>query len=247
MMYGGGIPHDFVQNTQGANITALQRRAKYILLHTNREQSIILHLGMSGRIRIYNDISDYISEPHDHVFFDMQQGQRIVFQDPRRFGMLYTAPFDTWEQQSPFSQMGPEPLDNDFNAHFLMNALKNKKAPIKTALLDQKLVVGLGNIYVCEALFRAKINPMRLCSTLTAIECQTLTPIIKQVLREAIASGGSTLKDYKKTDGSLGYFQHSFQVDGREGEPCTNINCQSSIIRCAQAGRSTFYCDKCQL
>ncbi len=243
----GGIPDSFIQDTHGSRITHIERRAKYIIINLSRDIVIILHLGMSGSVRIYKDKNEYVPRKHDHALFDCESGTRIAFEDPRRFGMLYTAPAERWQAQAPFNTMGPEPLSNAFDSSYLRTALKKRTSPIKSALLDQKLVVGLGNIYVCEALHRAHINPLRSAQSLNQSECDVLVPIIKEVLNEAISAGGSTLRDHKQTDGSLGYFQHSFRVYGQEHASCSQEKCSGTIIRCVQAGRSTFYCPQCQL
>jgi len=243
----GGIPRDFAERVTGAYVDKLERRGKYIIAHLNNDTSIILHLGMSGRIRIFPQATSYDAQKHDHVIFDTAAGARIAFEDPRRFGMLYLAPRSAWDQAPPFSKMGSEPLDNHFHAQRLASALTSRKSPIKSALLDQNIVAGLGNIYVCEALYRAHISPLRLSNSLNAGEIDALTAAIKDVLRDAIAAGGSTLRDYQHTDGELGYFQHRFDVYGRKDEPCKTATCDATVQHCVQSGRSTFYCAQCQL
>lgn len=243
----GGVPTDFIARTQGAHIRRLARRGKYILMHLDNAHSIVMHLGMSGRVRLYDDAHDYISEPHDHVFLDTDAGARLVLQDPRRFGMLYLAGHDDWQAQAPFSAMGPEPLGNGFSGPALHRALAGRKSPIKTALLDQRVVAGLGNIYVCEALYRAHISPLRPACSLSEAQAGALHEAIVHVLRDAIAAGGSSLRDYKKADGGLGYFQHHFRVYGQTGTPCPSESCGGTIEHCVQGGRSTFYCRQCQL
>ena len=244
----GGIPDDFAARTEGAHVETLARRGKYILIHFDNDLSAVLHLGMSGRIRIFPRSNAYTAKKHDHVLIDTVAGARIAFEDPRRFGMLYLLPRPTWQQNAPFAAMGPEPLSsNQFNAPYLHAALARRTGPIKTVLLDQTVVAGLGNIYVCEALFRAGIRPDRPAHSLPEPETASLTRMIKDVLHDAIAAGGSTLRDYQQADGKLGYFQHSFDVYGRKDAPCNAESCCATIQHCVQAGRSTFYCPQCQL
>jgi formamidopyrimidine-DNA glycosylase len=184
---------------------------------------------------------------HDHVVFETEEGTRIVYTDHRRFGLMLLAPtpdVETTLQKS--GPLGPEPLDDTFTPAVLAAALKGKKTPIKAALLDQRVVAGLGNIYVCEALFYARISPKRLAKTVAGARCERLVLAIKKVLRDAIKAGGSTLRDYAKADGELGYFQHHFAVYDREGKPCPGKDCKGTILRIVQAGRSTFYCPSCQ-
>ncbi len=240
------IPLDFAQMVTGMKIMGTQRRGKYIFIHLQNGQSIVLHLGMSGRVRVFHSVQDYEAQKHDHVIFHCQEGACISFNDARRFGMLYTLPSDQIDQTRPFSEMGPEPLSDQFTAKYLFEALKNKKAPIKNILLDQAIVAGLGNIYVCEILFRAAIMPTRIGTQINQQEAERIHTNTIIVLNEAIAAGGSTLKDHRMADGQLGYFQHRFKVYGRENESCSNA-CGHSVERCVQAGRSTFYCSICQL
>lgn len=241
----GGIPDDFRQVMTGCRIQSLERRGKYILIITDRDNAFVLHLGMSGRIRIFPSVKSYEARKHDHVIITMQGGSCIAFEDPRRFGMFYHLPLAQWDDYPPFNKMGPEPL-SDWSGDDLYNAIKKRGTPIKNALLDQNIVAGLGNIYVCEALFRAGILPTRKASMVTKAEAQELNRHIKDILKEAIKSGGSTLKDYQHTDGSLGYFQHRFSVYDQEGHNCSHENCDTDIIRIVQSGRSSFYCPSCQ-
>ncbi|MGH1404301.1 MAG: bifunctional DNA-formamidopyrimidine glycosylase/DNA-(apurinic or apyrimidinic site) lyase [Alphaproteobacteria bacterium] len=239
------VPADLGQSVTGGRITKFQRRGKYILVHFDRDVSLIIHLGMSGRMRIFASAAQYEPRKHDHIIMTMDNDVCIAFEDPRRFGMFYYVGQDQWSRQSPFDRMGPEPLDN-WNADQLHAALDRRKSPIKNALLDQRIVAGLGNIYVCEALHRARISPFCLASDISHHQAEGLIPIICDILKDAIKSGGSTLKDYQHTDGSLGYFQHSFRVYDREGEPCTHKECAGVVERAVQSGRSTFYCSTCQ-
>ena len=183
---------------------------------------------------------------HDHVVLTTDEGHRLVYTDHRRFGLMTLSPRAELSVHKLFKDLGPEPLSDAFTAASLSKALKGKKTPIKSALLDQRVVSGLGNIYVCEALYRAGISPKRLATTIAGPRAEKLVPIIKAVLQEAIAAGGSTLRDYAHADGELGYFQHSFSVYDREGEPCATPGCKGVIKRLVQAGRSTFYCGVCQ-
>ena len=243
----GGIPADMIEVLQGATVRTLQRRGKYIIVHLDRPQVAILHLGMSGRVRLYDQAALYQAEKHDHVLLDLSNGQRLVFNDPRRFGMLYWRDSATWTQEPPFNAMGPEPLGNAFSAPALAQALERRPGAIKTVLLDQNTVAGLGNIYVCEALWRAHIHPERAANTLKAAEHEALYAAIRTVLEDAIASGGSSLRDYKKADGGLGYFQHHFKVYAQTGQLCPAPPCRGTIEHCVQAGRSTFFCPQCQV
>ena len=237
------FPANMAGRLVGQRVERLRRRAKYILVDLNGGETLIIHLGMSGRMLI-SDGAELIK--HDHVVLDMENGVRITFNDPRRFGMMDLCTTEKLDEYRLFVDMGPEPLGNSFDAEYLKAKLKGRKLPIKSALLDQKTVVGLGNIYVCEALWRAKITPTLLAGKITARKLQELAPTIRDILSEAIDAGGSSLKDYRQADGELGYFQHSFAVYGREGEPCKTEGCGRNITRIIQSGRSTFYCPKCQ-
>ena len=237
------FPENMADRLNGQRVERLRRRAKYILVDLNGGESLIIHLGMSGRMLI-SDGADLIK--HDHVVLDMDNGKRITFNDPRRFGMMDLCLTDQLDDHRMFAGLGPEPLGNSFDVEYLRARLKGRKMPIKSALLDQKIVVGLGNIYVCEALWRAKIAPTVQAGEIPTKKLQLLVPTIRDVLSEAIESGGSSLKDYRQADGELGYFQHSFAVYGREGEPCKTDGCDQNIVRIVQSGRSTFYCRTCQ-
>lgn len=241
----GGIPKDFAARVSGAVVERTERRGKYIFIVFDNGELAVLHLGMSGRIRVYQAADVYGPEKHDHVVLTMQGGVRVVFNDPRRFGMLYLVGVDDIDTVMPFAAMGPEPLGNAFSGAALFEKLARKKGPIKSALLDQRVVAGLGNIYVCEALYRTRISPFRVAGQVSAAECDDLAIAIRTVLNEALASGGSSLKDYRRADGELGYFQHQFDVYGREDEACKG--CDVPIIRAVQSGRSSFYCGVCQV
>lgn len=208
---------------------------------------VVMHLGMSGRVYIYGQKESYKKQKHDHVLLETQKGLKIVFNDPRRFGFIDISYENKWLQEKPFDQMGAEPLDNHFNGPHLFQILKNKKTPIKTALLDQNIVAGIGNIYACEALYKAKINPASIANDLEPKAIEDLVLAIKDVLQKAILAGGSTLKDYQHVDGTLGYFQHQFCVYDQEGNACSDCDCKEGIKRIIQAGRSTFYCSKKQV
>ncbi|MEC7028626.1 MAG: bifunctional DNA-formamidopyrimidine glycosylase/DNA-(apurinic or apyrimidinic site) lyase [Pseudomonadota bacterium] len=233
---------------EGRSVTALERRAKYILVHFNGAPSFILHLGMSGRVLLVPPAQDYQPQKHDHLILTTTAGDRVVYNDARRFGMVYLADEAGWEAHTAFAGMGPEPLGNEFSGAVLFEALQKKASPIKTTLLDQRVVAGLGNIYVCEALYMAGIHPQRASNSLSVEECESLTQKIRIVLERAIAAGGSTLKDHRKTDGTLGYFQYNFAVYDKEGKSCPDCDCggKVSVERIKQGGRSTFFCPQKQ-
>lgn len=237
------VQSDFVKKVEGNKFVKFERRGKYILMTLTSGLLIVLHLGMSGRIRIYPSKDSYLSHKHDHILFYTLGKKLVVFEDPRRFGFMRYLHHNLWYEAPPFCLMGPEPLDKQaWRGSDLYVAIQNKTVAIKNALLDQKIVAGLGNIYVCEALYGARINPLRICSSLSQKECTLLVQSVRSVLEKALRAGGSTLKDYKKTDGSLGYFQHQFSVYDRENQKCPNCNCNEGVIRVVQSGRSTFYC-----
>ncbi|CAN1571300.1 Nei Formamidopyrimidine-DNA glycosylase [Rhabdaerophilaceae bacterium] len=237
-------------------IGTLGRRAKYLLVPLGSGETLIIHLGMSGRVVV--ETPGMLGQPglfhkdvgrlptHDHVVFDLSSGARIIYNDVRRFGFMWLAPSDGLENDEFLHGLGPEPLGNAFHASDLLLRLKGRMTPIKSALLDQKAVAGLGNIYVCEALHRAGVSPFRTAARITRAEADRLVAAIRAVLEEAIAAGGSTLRDFRHEDGSLGYFQHRFRVYDRAGEPCLNPACSGGIMREVQAGRSSFYCTSCQ-
>lgn len=246
------FPDRMAERLTGARIDRLRRRSKYILADLDRGETLLIHLGMSGRMTVSGDplgrfVHDHPTpEKHDHVVFDMASGARVTFNDPRRFGAMDLMATPEADNHPLLSVLGPEPLGNAFNEAYFLAAVKPRRTPIKTALLDQKLVAGLGNIYVCEALFRTGIAPTRRTDRIATPRLAALVPIIRDVLTEAIAAGGSSLKDYRQADGELGYFQHSFDVYGREGAPCRTPGCGATIRRVVQSGRSSFYCPQCQ-
>ena len=231
------FPEDLGQRLTGATITGLGRRAKYGLIHTDRGDTMVFHLGMSGSWRINHSKL----QKHDHLLLETNEGDRLALNDPRRFGSVDLISTDELAEWPPFKALGPEPLDLD--ATELGGRLAGRTAPIKLLLLDQCVVAGLGNIYVCEALYRAGIHPKRAGGSLSAARLKRLVPAIHDVLAEAIAAGGSSLRDFASPDGELGYFSKSFSVYGREGKPCA---CGGTVKRIVQGGRSTFYCPKCQ-
>ena len=245
------FPDNMAKRLSGRTVMALRRRSKYILADLDSGETLIIHLGMSGRMQIdqHNSAKFHheaaILKKHDHVVFHMQDGTRIAFNDARRFGAMDLTDTAGVENHWLINKLGPEPLGNAFDETYLFEALKKKSAPIKTALLDQHIVAGLGNIYVCEVLFRTGISPKRKASNLSATRAASLVPAIREVLNEAIESGGSSLRDHRQTNGELGYFQHNFAVYDREGQHCSN-DCGSKIFRVVQSGRSSFYCPKCQ-
>ncbi|SLN31669.1 bifunctional DNA-formamidopyrimidine glycosylase/DNA-(apurinic or apyrimidinic site) lyase [Pseudooctadecabacter jejudonensis] len=246
------FPDRMADRLTGARVTALRRRSKYVLADLDTGETLIIHLGMSGRMTVSGDPLGQFHhehpapEKHDHVVFHMEGGARITFNDPRRFGAMDLGPTATLEDHWLIKTIGPEPLGNAFNESYLVEKLRGKNAPIKTALLDQRIVAGLGNIYVCEVLHRAGINPKRKAGALSKARVASLVPIVRDVLAEAIEAGGSSLRDYRQADGELGYFQHGFQAYDREGHPCQTPDCGGTIARIVQSGRSTFYCPKCQ-
>jgi formamidopyrimidine-DNA glycosylase len=246
------FPDRMADRLTGARVLQLRRRSKYILADLDTAETLLIHLGMSGRMTVSGDplgqfVHDHPApEKHDHVVFHMQNGARITFNDPRRFGAMDLMPAQGWENHKLLSSLGPEPLGNGFTEDHLIAAFKGRRTPVKSALLDQRIVCGLGNIYVCEALFRTGISPLRRVGQISAARTATLVPAIRDVLARAIDAGGSSLKDFRQADGELGYFQHSFDVYGREGETCKTPDCGASIRRVVQSGRSSFYCPQCQ-
>ncbi len=240
------FPADLAQRLTGATVTGLSRRAKYGIVSTDRDDHMIFHLGMSGRWRI----APSEIEKHDHFILETEEATVLALNDARRFASLDLVETDDLANWPPFAALGPEPFDLD--AHRLKAALAGRKAAIKLLLLDQRIVAGLGNIYACEALFRARISPKRLAGTLATKtgkatqKTKALVDSVKAVLEDAIKSGGSSLRDYKRADGSLGEFQHRFKVYGREGKPCARKGCGGTVRRIVQGGRSTFYCPTCQ-
>lgn len=242
------LPLGLAQRLTGARVASFRRRGKYILMRLDGNDSVLLHLGMSGRMLLSQERPNSLT-PHEHLVMETDEGWRVGFVDPRRFGSIDLMPTAAEDQHRLLAGLGPEPLDAAFTPAVLGAALAGKRTPIKAALLDQKVVAGLGNIYVCEALFRAGISPLRLAHTIPGVRAKRLVPEIKATLQEAIAAGGSSLRDYVQTDGELGYFQHAWKVYGREGERCERCpgppGC-TGIRRIVQSGRSTFYCPRTQ-
>ena len=242
------LPPGLVQRLIGARVTGFRRRGKYILMRLDGGDSVLLHLGMSGRI-VLTPLRPNLPTPHEHLVLETDDGWRLGFVDPRRFGSVDLVPTKLEEQHRLLAELGPEPLDATFTPVSLATSLAGKRTPIKAALLDQKVVAGLGNIYVCEALFRARLSPLRLVCTVPGTRAQRLVPAIRETLREAIAAGGSSLRDYVQTSGELGYFQHAWKVYGRESEPCERCPGKPACIgvrRVTQSARSTFYCPRTQ-
>jgi len=257
------LPQRFIERLTGRRIDALSRRAKYLIADLDDGAALIMHLGMSGRFIVeapgtppvepgayYNEIGRHLR--HDHVVFHMESGARVTYNDIRRFGFMDLAPRAGLAASKHFAGMGIEPLGNALSGETLAKLFAGKFAPLKAALLDQRLVAGLGNIYVCEALFRAGLHPEAEAGSIATATgrprpaAHALAQIIRDVLEEAILSGGSTLRDFAHADGSLGYFQHRFRVYDREGEACVTTGCGSMVKRLVQSGRSTFYCETCQ-
>jgi len=228
----------------GAAVGKLKRRGKYILIELDDTGTLLLHLGMSGRITTGDATTPHAR--HDHVVLTLDDGTVVRFNDARRFGLVDYIKRGAEAAHPLLAGMGPEPLEPGFDGKYLAERLAGKMTPIKAALLDQKIVAGLGNIYVCEALFRAGVSPRRLAATCTGARADKLAAAIKSVLTEAIEAGGSSLRDYVQTDGELGYFQHHWAVYGREGERCPGCTCKEGVRRIVQSGRSTFYCAKKQ-
>ncbi len=246
------FPPRMADRLTGARVLGLRRRSKYILADLSTQETLLIHLGMSGRMLISGAALGQFHHghpapaKHDHVVLDMEGGARVTFNDARRFGAMDLMVTADAESHPLLTALGPEPLGNDFHEAHLAARLHARTTTIKSALLDQHNVAGLGNIYVCEVLLRAGISPLRLARDVTAAEVARLVPIIRDVLTEAIAAGGSSLKDYRQADGELGYFQHTFRVYDREGQPCMTPGCQSRIARTVQSGRSSFHCPTCQ-
>ncbi|HYE46814.1 MAG TPA: bifunctional DNA-formamidopyrimidine glycosylase/DNA-(apurinic or apyrimidinic site) lyase [Caulobacter sp.] len=246
------LPDDFVQRLTGARIDRLDRRAKYLLGHLDRGDILVMHLGMTGRFEIDGatpGVYERAVDPdpkHAHVVFETEAGACVTYYDPRRFGFMSLIPEMDLDRHPWFAGMGPEPLGPDFTEETLVRALAGRKQGPKTLLLDQRIVAGLGNIYVCEALHRAGISPLKPAGGIARKRIGPLVAAIKEVLAEAVEVGGSTLRDFAAADGALGYFQHRFRVYDREGQPCPTPGCAGTIARVVQAGRSTFHCPKCQ-
>ena len=251
------LQKDFAKRLEGKTVEGLGRRAKYLLADLSSGDVLVMHLGMSGSFRVGQDAKPGVyyherskSTAHDHVVFHMSNGAIVTFNDPRRFGSMKLVARSKLDSEPLLRSLGPEPLGNEFNATMLARACTAKKTSLKVALSDQRVVAGLGNIYVCEALFRVRLSPRRQASTIADRDGKpnaravALVDAIKAVLQDAIAAGGSSLRDHRRTDGALGDFQHNFRVYDREGEPCPK--CKGKIKRIVQTGRSTFYCPTCQ-
>ena len=253
---------DFVVRLEGQTVTGLGRRAKYLMADLGSGDVLLMHLGMSGSFRVLDGDAKKVpgefhhprseERAHDHVVFWMSSGAAIIFNDPRRFGYMKVIARNGLEDEPLLRGLGPEPLGNEFDAAMLAQSCANKKTSLKAALLDQRVVAGLGNIYVCEALFHARLSPRRLAATLSTKKgeptdhAKRLVAAIHAVLNQAIKAGGSSLRDHRQTSGELGYFQHSFAVYDREGEKCQTAGCGGIVRRFTQNGRSTFWCPKCQ-
>jgi formamidopyrimidine-DNA glycosylase len=253
------FPKGFAKRLTGRRVERLWRRAKYIMAELDGGETLVIHLGMSGSMSVYaqgadRKLGEFYYEraedgagkgKHDHVVFDTDAPARIVFNDHRRFGLMTLIDTAAIDRHKLFKSVGVEPLSSDFDAAFLAEALKNKKTPIKSALLDQRIIAGLGNIYVCEALWRARISPRRLARRVKPAEIEALVHEIRAVLREAVKAGGSSLRDHKRVDGELGYFQHRFAVYDRANKLCQRKD-GGTIKRIVQSGRSSFFCPVCQ-
>jgi formamidopyrimidine-DNA glycosylase len=246
------FPPRMAERLRGARVTGLRRRSKYLLADLDRGETLIVHLGMSGRLlvsgtklgKFHHELAT--PQKHDHVVLDVEGGARIIFNDARRFGAMDLADTGALEGHRLLAGLGPEPLGNGFHGGYLAARLAGRTTSVKAVLSDQRAVAGLGNIYACEALWRARISPLRLARDVTAAEAEALAAAVRAVLADAIAAGGSSLRDYRQADGELGYFQHSFAVYDREGEPCPRSGCGGTIARVVQSARSSFYCPRCQ-
>ncbi len=242
------LPQGLQQRLTGARVMGFRRRGKYILMRLNGGDSVLLHLGMSGRM-VLTPLRPNAVTPHEHLVLETNDGWRLGFVDPRRFGSVDLVATKQEDTHKLLAELGPEPLDPSFSPASLSASLIGKRTPIKAALLDQKVVAGLGNIYVCEALFRARLSPLRSAHTIPGTRAARLVPAIKDTLREAIDAGGSSLRDYVQPDGELGYFQHAWKVYGHEGDPCERCPGRPAcpgIRRITQSARSTFYCPRTQ-
>jgi len=246
------LPPRMAGRLTGARVERLRRRSKYVLADLDTGETLLIHLGMSGRVLISGaQVGAFFHEhpapaAHDHIVLEMEEGARITYNDPRRFGMWDLIETGAEEEHRLLAGLGPEPLGNAFDEYYLVARLRGRNTPIKAALLDQRLVAGLGNIYVCEVLHRTGISPLRKAGRLSAARAASLVPAIRSVLTEAIEAGGSSLRDYRQADGELGYFQHVFGVYGRQDQPCRSPGCTGTVRRVVQSGRSSFYCPVCQ-
>ncbi len=246
------FPPGLAGRLSGARVSALRRRSKYLLADLDGDDTLIVHLGMSGRMLVSGAmVGAFFHEHgeatrHDHVVLEIEGGARVTFNDARRFGAMDLAPTAGLDAHRLLAGLGPEPLGNGFSAGYLAARMAGRRAPVKAILSDQRVVAGLGNIYVCEALWRAGISPHRAGADVAPAEVAALVAAIREVLAEAIEAGGSSLRDYRQADGELGYFQHSFAVYGREGQPCVRPGCGGVVAREVQSGRSSFFCPACQ-
>ena len=246
------LPPRMAERLTGQRVDRLRRRSKYILADLSSGETLLIHLGMSGRMLVSGVPLSHMHhdhpapQKHDHVVLTMENGARITFNDARRFGAMDLIATQTAGEHPLLAGLGPEPFGNGFDESYLSARLKGRMTPVKSALLDQRMVAGLGNIYACETLFRARIHPARLAGNLSPDQAAGLVPVIRQVLAEAIAAGGSSLRDFRRSDGELGYFQHRFQVYDRKGAPCLTTGCAGEIGRIVQSGRSSFFCPLCQ-
>ncbi|HEV2300164.1 MAG TPA: bifunctional DNA-formamidopyrimidine glycosylase/DNA-(apurinic or apyrimidinic site) lyase [Stellaceae bacterium] len=238
------FPPALARRLDGAHIGALGRRGKYILIELDRDGLLLLHLGMSGRVTAGD--ADLPGARHDHVVLTLDDGTVVRFNDARRFGTIDYLRREDADRHPLLAGLGPEPLEPGFDGRYLAKALAGRHTPIKSALIDQRVVAGLGNIYACEALYRARLSPRRLAASIGPERAKRLVAAIREVLEEAIMAGGSSLRDYVQANGELGYFQHRWAVYGREGEPCPECSCAEGVRRIVQAGRSTFFCAKRQ-
>ena len=244
------FPDRFAERLSGARITHLGRKAKFLTLALSTDEVLVMHLGMTGRFTVAGEkLGEFQHETgtnprHDHVVFQLESGARVTYNDPRRFGFMELWPAQQFQAYPRLMAMGPEPLSNGFSEAYLNTVLRGRKTPIKSALLDQSVIAGLGNIYVCEALWRAGVSPRRSAATVPGQRAARLVPAINDVIAEAIAAGGSSISDFASASGELGYFQHTFAVYDREGDSCRN--CTKPIQRIVQSGRSSFFCSACQ-
>ncbi len=250
------FPERFAERLSGRTVVSLGRRAKYLLADLDDGETLVMHLGMSGSFRVLLPESGAApgafhhprskAATHDHVAFELSGGATVTYNDPRRFGFMALIPRETLMAHPLFRHVGVEPLGNELDGALIARLFAGKQTSLKAALLDQRLIAGLGNIYVCEALHRARLSPLRLAGALKPRQADELARSIRQVLEDAIAAGGSTLRDFAHADGELGYFQHSFRVYDREDEPCPTPGCRGVVKRIVQTGRSTFFCPTCQ-
>ena len=239
------LPPNFAGRIEGSRVTRVGRRGKYILIHLDSGDVVIAHLGMSGRMTIHAGAAPP-RKRHDHIVFHTDRDHYIVFNDARRFGVMDLGRADDLDSHPLLADLGLEPLGNEFNGDTLAALLKGKHTPIKAALLDQRLIAGIGNIYACEILYAARVSPKRMAYTVAGARAERVANAVRYVLNEAIAAGGSSLRDYVQASGELGYFQHRFAVYDRTGEACPDCDCDAAIRRIVQAGRSTFYCPRRQ-